>query len=194
MNSFILASESPRRIGLLRSTGFRFQIVPAFIEESHSEFFTPGELTLFNAFQKAAAVTKRYPDELVLGADTIVAFGSKVFGKPSDLEDARRMLAHLVGKSHDVITGIAIMHAKRRRLISRAVRTRVKFRALSTPEIEAYLKIALPLDKAGAYAAQDSPDLIIERITGSFSNVVGLPMEVVIPLLALEGIRPCDPQ
>src|SRR5207253_6037579 len=125
---------------------------------SRSEFFTPAELTLFNACQKAAAIANRYPDELVLAADTIVALGPKVFGKPSDLEDARRMLAHLVGKSHDVITGIAIMHAKRRRLISRAVRTRVKFRALSTPEIEAYLKIALPLDKAGAYAAQDSPD------------------------------------
>jgi septum formation protein len=194
MNSFILASESPRRIGLLRSMGFRFQIVPAFIEESHSEFFTPAELTLFNAFQKAAAVANRYPDELVLAADTIVALGSKVFGKPSDLQDARRMLAQLVGKSHDVITGIAIMHAKRRRLISRAVRTRVKFRALSTSEIEAYLKIVQPFDKAGSYAAQDSPDLIIERITGSFSNVVGLPMEVVTPLLALEGIRPCDPK
>jgi septum formation protein len=126
----------------------------------------------------------------VLAADTIVALGPKVFGKPSDLEDARRMLAQLVGKSHDVITGIAIVHAKRNRLISRTVRTGVKFRALSATEIEEYLKIAQSLDKAGAYAAQDSPGLIIEKIDGSFSNVVGLPMEVVTALLALEGIRP----
>jgi septum formation protein len=193
MSSFILASESPRRIALLRSAGFSFQSVPPSVEESRSEFFTPAELILFNAFQKAAAIANRYPDELVLAADTIVALGPKVFGKPSDLEDARRMLAQLVAKSHDVITGIAIVHARRSRLISRTVRTRVKFRALSALEIEEYLKIAQPLDKAGAYAAQDSPDLIIERIAGSFSNVVGLPMEVVTPLLALEGIRP-NPQ
>lgn len=190
MSSFILASESPRRIALLRSAGFSFQIVPPSIEESRSEFFTPAELTLFNAFQKATAIANRYPDELVLAADTIVALGPKVFGKPSDLEDARRMLAQLVGKSHDVITGIAIVHAKRNRLISRTVRTGVKFRALSATEIEEYLKIAQSLDKAGAYAAQDSPGLIIEKIDGSFSNVVGLPMEVVTALLALEGIRP----
>ncbi len=89
-----------------------------------------------------------------------------------------------------MITGIVLIDAKRNELISRAVRTQVKFRALSSSEIEEYLKIAQPLDKAGAYAAQDSPDLIIEKITGSFSNVVGLPMEVVVPVLALAGIRP----
>jgi septum formation protein len=190
MTSFILASESPRRIALLRSAGFHFQIVPPGIEESNSEFFTAAELALFNAFQKAAAVANHHPEEVVLAADTIVALGSKVFGKPSDLPDARRMLAQLVGKSHDVITGIALMHANRNQLISRAVRTRVKFRALSDSEIEVYLKIAQPFDKAGAYAAQDSPDLIIEKVTGSFSNVVGLPMEVVVPLLASVGIHP----
>jgi septum formation protein len=190
MTSFILASESPRRIALLRSAGFRFQIVPPAVQESHSEFLTPAEITLFNAFQKAAAVANHHPEELVLAADTIVALRSEVFGKPSDLHDARRMLARLVGKSHDVITGIVLMRANRSQMISRAVRTRVKFRALSVVEIEAYLKIAKPLDKAGAYAAQHSSDLIIEKVTGSFSNVVGLPMEVVVPLLALAGIHP----
>jgi septum formation protein len=190
MTSFILASESPRRIALLRSAGFDFQIVPPAIEESHSEFFTPVKLALFNACQKATAVANRHPEAVVLAADTIVALGAKVFGKPSDLDNARRMLAQLIGKSHHVITGIALMHANRNQLISRAVHTRVKFRTLSDSEIEAYLKIAQPLDKAGAYAAQDSPDLIIEKVTGSFSNVVGLPMEVVVPLLALAEIYP----
>ena len=107
-----------------------------------------------------------------------------------EAENARETLARLVGRTHDVITGIVLIDAKRNQLISRAVRTRVKFRALSSSQIEEYLEIAQPLDKAGAYAAQDSPDLIIEKITGSFSNVVGLPMEVVVPLLALAGIRP----
>jgi septum formation protein len=190
MTSLILASASPRRIALLRAAGFGFKIVPPAIEESHSEFFSPIELTLFNAFQKATAVANRHPCAVVLGADTVVALGSEIFGKPADLDDARRMLVRLVGKSHDVITGIALLKANRDQLITRAVRTRVKFRSLSDSEIEAYLKIAKPLDKAGAYAAQDSPDLIIEKVTGSFSNVVGLPMELVGPLLAAEGIFP----
>jgi len=190
MPSFILASGSSRRIALLRAAGFDFQIKPAAIEESHSGLFSPVELTLFNAFQKAAAVADQLPEEFVLAADTVVTLDSEVFGKPLNLDDARRMLARLVGRSHDVITGIALVNAGRKQLISRAVRTRVKFRALSDSEIEAYLKIAEPLDKAGAYAAQNSPELIIEKATGSFSNVVGLPMEVVCPLLASLGIHP----
>jgi septum formation protein len=190
MPSFILASGSSRRIALLRAAGFDFQIKPAAIEESHSGLFSPVELTLFNAFQKAAAVADQLPEEFVLAADTVVTLDSEVFGKPLNLDDARRMLARLVGRSHDVITGIALVNAGRKQLISRAVRTRVKFRALSDSEIEAYLKIAEPLDKAGAYAAQNSPELIIEKVTGSFSNVVGLPMEVMCPLLASLGIHP----
>ena len=189
MPSFILASGSPRRIQLLRQAGFDFQVEPAEIEESRSDFFSPGELTLFNSLRKAMTVATRYPTHLVLGADTVVALDSEVFGKPSDLEDARRMLRRLVGKTHDVITGVALVHAGRRRSISRTVRTRVKFRLLGDSEIEAYLKIAEPLDKAGAYAAQNTPGLIIEKITGSFSNVVGLPMEIVGPLLASSGIH-----
>jgi len=190
MPSFILASGSLRRIELLRAAGFDFQIRPAAMEESRSELLSPVELTLFNAFQKAAAVADYHPEELVLAADTVVALDSEVFGKPSDLHDAHRMLARLVGRSHDVITGVAVVSAGRKHLISCAVRTRVKFRALSDSEIEAYLKIAEPLDKAGAYAAQNSPELIIEKVTGSFSNVVGLPIEVVCPLLASLGIHP----
>jgi septum formation protein len=189
MPSFILASGSPRRIQLLRQAGFDFQVEPAEIEESRSDFFSPSELTLFNSLRKAMTVATRYPTHLVLGADTVVALDSEVFGKPSDLEDARRMLRRLVGKTHDVITGVALVHAGRRRSISRTVRTRVKFRLLGDSEIEAYLKIAEPLDKAGAYAAQNTPGLIIEKITGSFSNVVGLPMEIVGPLLASSGIH-----
>ena len=190
MPSFILASASPRRIALLQAAGFDFQIEHPAIEESRSRFFSPSELTLFNAFQKAAAVANQHPEEFVLAADTVVALHSEVFGKPLDLHEARRMLIRLVGRSHDVITGIALVNASRKQLISRVVRTRVKFRLLSDPEIESYLRIAEPLDKAGAYAAQKSPDMIIEKVTGSFSNVVGLPMEVVGSLLASLGIHP----
>ena len=190
MSRLILASGSPRRIELLREARFEPEVVPADIEELWCDFLTPTELTLYNAFQKAAAVAIRYPDAVVLGADTIVALGSEVFGKPQDLIEARRMLEKLVGKTHDVITGISLIQARVGRVICRAVHTNVKFRLLTAAEIEAYLKIAEPLDKAGAYAAQKSPELIIEEINGSFTNVVGLPMELVWPLLTSAGIQP----
>jgi septum formation protein len=190
VSRLILASASPRRIKLLRDAKFEPEVVPAEVEELSCDFLTPTELTLFNAFQKAAAVAIRHPDAVVLGADTLVALESEVFGKPRDLIEARRMLKKLVGKTHDVITGISLIQVRAGRVITRAVHTAVKFRLLTDTEIEAYLQIAKPLDKAGAYAAQQSPDLIIEQIDGSFTNVVGLPMELVWPLLASAGIRP----
>ena len=164
--------------------------MPADVRELHCDFLTPTELTLFNAFQKAAAVAIRHPDAVVLGADTLVALGSEVFGKPRDLFEARQMLEKLVGKTHRVITGISLIQLSVGRLVTRAVLTEVKIRQLTGAEIEAYLEIAEPLDKAGSYAAQKSPDLIIEEISGSFTNVVGLPMELVRPLLISAGIYP----
>ena len=190
MSQLILASGSPRRIKLLRDAKFEPEIVPAEVQELSCDFLTPTELTLFNAYQKAAAVAISHPDAVVLGADTLVALGSEVFGKPRDLADARRMLEKLVGRTHAVITGISLIQARVGRVVIRAVHTDVKFRLLTTTEIEDYLKIAEPLDKAGAYAVQKSPDLIIEQIDGSFTNVVGLPMELVLPLLTSAGIYP----
>jgi septum formation protein len=126
----------------------------------------------------------------VLAADTLVALDAEVLGKPSNLDDARQMLGRLVGKSHEVITSVVLLRGSTRQTICRVVRTQVKFRPLSESEIEAYLRVAEPLDKAGAYSAQTSPELIIEEVAGSFSNVVGLPMEVVSPLLAAQGFYP----
>jgi septum formation protein len=190
VSRLILASGSPRRIQLLRDAKFEPQVIPAEVQELRCDFLTPTELTLFNAFQKAAAVAIRHPDAVVLGADTLVALGSEVFGKPRDFFEARRMLEKLVGKTHRVITGISLVQLSIRRVVTRAVHTAVKFRPLTGSEIEAYLEIAEPLDKAGSYAAQKSPDLIIEEISGSFTNVVGLPMELVRPLLNSAGIHP----
>jgi nucleoside triphosphate pyrophosphatase len=187
---FILASSSPRRIQLLREAKFDPEVVRPEVEEVTSTFLTPSELVRFNARLKAAAVARRSPDAIVLGADTVVALGTKVFGKPRDLDDAGRMLRKLVGKTHEVITGVALIETSVGRLTLRAVSSTVTFLALSRTQIDAYLKIVDPLDKAGAYAAQDSANLIIERINGSFSNVVGLPMELVQPLLQSVGVRP----
>jgi septum formation protein len=190
MSRLILASSSPRRIQLLREAKFDPEVVPPEVAELSCDYLTPSELARFNARLKAAAVTVAYPDAVVLGADTVVALGSEVFGKPRDLEDAARMLSKLVGKTHEVITGIALIEANGGRMTLRAVASTVTFRSLSTTEIDAYLKMVNPLDKAGAYAAQESANVIIERISGSFTNVVGLPMELVRPLLRSAGVHP----
>jgi septum formation protein len=190
MSRLILASRSPRRIQLLRESKFDPYVVASEVDEISSDFFSPGELVLFNAHRKAIAVAARFPDKVVLAADTIVAFGREVFGKPRDIDDACRMLKSLVGRTHVVITGVALIQPNKRRALLHAERTEVKFRPLSEAEINRYLIAVSPFDKAGAYAAQDSPDSIIEHVDGSFTNVVGLPMEVVVPLLATAGIYP----
>ena len=189
MCRLILASSSPRRIQLLREAKFDPEVVCPEVLELCCDYLTASELTRFNAGLKASAVAVLHPDAVVLAADTVVALGSEVFGKPRDLDDAGRMLRTLVGKTHEVITGIALIKANVGRITLRAVRSTVTFRSLSRTEIDAYLKIVNPLDKAGAYAAQDPASIIIERIDGSFTNVVGLPMELVGRLLHSVGIR-----
>jgi septum formation protein len=190
MSRLLLASASPRRIRLLREAGFDPDFLPSQIVETQADFLTPAEGALFNAIRKGMAIAVQHPDDIVLSADTIVTLDGSVFGKPADMEEAFRMLKLLVGKTHEVITAVAVMHLNKRRTRVGTERTEVKFRSLTDPEIREYLEIAEPLDKAGAYAAQESPDRIIESVTGSFTNVVGLPMEIAIPLLAEFGIEP----
>jgi nucleoside triphosphate pyrophosphatase len=193
MSRLLLASASPRRIRLLREAGFNPEVLPSQIEETQADFLTPAERALFNAIRKGMAIAIQHPDDIVLSADTIVTLDGSVFGKPADLEEAFQMLKLLVGKTHEVITAVAVMHLNKKRTRVGTERTAVKFRSLADSAIREYLEIAEPLDKAGAYAAQESPDLIIESVTGSFTNVVGLPMELTIPILAEFGIRPETP-
>ena len=193
MSRLLLASASPRRIRLLREAGFNPEVLPSQTVETQADFLTPAERALLNAIRKAMAIAVQYPDDIVLSADTIVTLDGSVFGKPANLEEAFRMLKLLVGKTHEVITAVAVMHLNIKRTRVATERTAVKFRSLADSEIREYLEIAEPLDKAGAYAAQESPDRIIESVTGSFTNVVGLPMELTIPILAEFGIRPETP-
>lgn len=190
MSRLLLASGSPRRIRLLREAGFNPEVLPSQLVETQADFLTPAEGALFNAIRKGMAIALQHPDEIVLSADTIVTLDGGVFGKPADLEEAFQMLKRLTGKTHEVITAVALMHLNKKRTRVGTERTAVKFRSLSDAEIRGYLETAEPLDKAGAYAAQESPDRIIESVTGSFTNVVGLPMELTIPILAEFGIRP----
>jgi len=173
----ILASGSPRRVELLRKLGVNFRVVPSDAPEARHEQLTARELSQLNAYRKARTVAKKIPDALVLGADTLVYLGARTFGKPASLEDAEQMISQLQGRTHQVVTGVCLIHLRRFRQKIFAETTEVTFRRLDRNQIRAYLKAIHPLDKAGAYAIQIKGDLIVERIAGSFSNVVGLPVE-----------------
>lgn len=173
----ILASASPRRADLLREAGVSFNVVVARTPESHPRHLTPHEVAQINAYRKSRAVAKQHPDALVLGADTIVCLGNEIFGKPATLAEAEQMLQKLQGRTHQVVTGVCLLHLRSHRQRLFAVSTRVTFRALDTGQIRRYLARVNPLDKAGAYAIQEQGDEIVERIAGSYCNVVGLPVE-----------------
>jgi septum formation protein len=175
----ILASASPRRVELLRQLQLEFQIVPSDAEEIFDGQLSPLELCQLNAHRKARAVAKKIPDALVLGADTLVFLEGEIMGKPRDRADARRMLARLQGRMHQVVTGVSLIHLRNHRERLFAVSTDVTFRPLTAGQIGDYVAKVNPLDKAGAYAIQEHGDMIVSEISGSFSNVVGLPVERV---------------
>jgi len=186
----ILASGSPQRIQLLQEARYDFIARTASIAELAVDFLTPGELTLLNACRKTFAMARTEPDAVVLGADTLVALDTAILGKPANLDEARRMLTQLSGRTHEVLTGVAISNFSERRTFSAIVESEVRFRRLDADLIDRYLSRIDPLQKAGAYAAQIQPGTVIERIDGSFTNVVGLPMETVSRLLGEFGIHP----
>lgn len=173
----ILASASPRRRELLSRLVPDFTIIPSSAEEIHDASLDPEVLCQCNARLKAQAVARLHPEHLVIGADTLVFLDRAPLGKPRDLEEARRMLAALSGRSHSVITGICLAHAAGGDDRVFATVSQVRFRALSSTDIEAYLALVPVLDKAGAYAVQEQPHRIVESVSGSLSNVIGLPLE-----------------
>ena len=173
----ILASASPRRAELLRHLGIEFKVLPSHAAELHCAQLTALELAQVNAFRKARSVARRHPEALVLGADTLVFLEGALYGKPADLGEAYRMLEALQGRTHHVVTAICLLHLRQRRQRVFAETTAVTFRPLDAAKIRRYLAKVNPLDKAGAYGIQDQGALIIEKISGSYSNVVGLPLE-----------------
>jgi len=185
----ILASASPRRIELLRMLGARFSVIPSGIEEETGEGALVADIVERNALAKASDVARRLGRGLVVGADTVVVLDGKVFGKPADLDDARRMLGLLAGKTHSVYSGVAVVRAEDDRVETAHAITDVKFRPLSLSQIDRYFKMIDPLDKAGAYAVQGAGGVIIEKIEGCYYNVVGLPLTVLDELLARFGAR-----
>lgn len=175
----ILASQSPRRVELLRQIIPEFHVAPSYATELHDLSLGTRRLCEVNAERKALSVAERYPDHLVLGADTLVFLDGDGLAKPADLDEAKTMLRRLSGRVHEVITGVCLVHQRAARMVLLAEVTHVKFLVLTDADIGEYLRRVEVLDKAGAYAVQEHGDLIIERVEGSFSNVVGLPVEAV---------------
>ena len=190
MLPLILASHSPRRRALLANAGLEFEVVASAAGESESPALSIRELTTLNATRKARAVSYARADAVVLAADTLVAIDGEVIGKPVDLDDAVGILRRLSGREHQVCSGVCICAAGRGLTNSFFVISHVQFRKLSDAQIRAYLAKIEPLDKAGAYAAQGHGSEIINRIRGSYTNVVGLPIEETLARLRAFGIRP----
>lgn len=179
----ILASSSPRRRQLLADAGLDFITVPSPAEELHDASIPPGELCELNAALKARAVAVGRPTDTVIGADTLVFLDDEPLGKPTDLDEARWMLRRLAGRVHAVRTGVCVIHPDGSEVRFHET-TEVRFRPLADEEIEQYLGITKPLDKAGAYGIQDRGDLIVESIVGAFDNVMGLPVAALLRALA----------
>ena len=186
----LLASSSPRRRELLSAANIEFDIVSPDAAESESAALSIRELTTLNATRKALAVAPAHPASVILAADTLVALDGRVIGKPADMEDAFAIVRRLSGREHQVCTSVFICQAEHRQTHSFYVISHVQFRTLSDREISAYLAKINPLDKAGAYAAQGHGREIIERIRGSYTNVVGLPMDETLAALSRFGIEP----
>lgn len=189
MPPFILASASPRRAELLRQLKLEFEVVPSDAAEVFDDQLSPFEICQLNAHRKARAVAKKIPDAVVLGADTLVFLQSEILGKPADTAAAEQMLARLQGRTHQVVTGVSLIHLRAHREHMFAVTTDVTLLPLDTEQIRNYLTKVNPLDKAGAYAIQEYGDLIISEISGSYTNVVGLPVAELRMELETWGVR-----
>jgi nucleoside triphosphate pyrophosphatase len=188
--SLVLASSSPRRVALLSEGGFEFEIASPRVTEKFSTTLTLREVTLWNAIRKGMAIAQTRPDAVVLAADTLVALENQIIGKPANLSEAAQILQRLSGRTHQVCSAVAIYHQTLGKSAVFHESSRVRFRRLSDTMIQSYLAKVDTLDKAGAYAAQGSGAEIIAKIEGSFTNVVGLPMEKTVTELAKFRIRP----
>jgi len=187
-NAIILASESTRRVDILRILGIPFSIIPPDIDETRRPDETPKEFVLRISYEKANKVGKLFPDKWVIGADTIVVYKNKVLGKPSGEDEAFKMLQLLKGKWHKVITGFCVLNVVRDIIYRDAVETRVFMKDLVDQEIMKYIGTSEPLDKAGSYAVQGKGGYMVKEIKGSYSNVVGLPICEVAQVLLSLGI------
>ncbi|MCK9235264.1 MAG: Maf family protein [Acholeplasmataceae bacterium] len=177
----ILASQSPRRMKLLKDAGIEFKVIVNPIEETYDENLDPEEITMELAYQKAQGVSTLHPNDVVIGADTIVVFEGKILGKPKDEDEAKAMLTMLSGRYHEVYTGVAII--KGEKISTFYCEAAVKMKPLSQLQIQAYIDTKEPFDKAGAYAIQGQGGELVETYEGDFFTIMGLPLKMLLEKL-----------
>ena len=187
----VLASASPRRKELLESLGVQFKVIPPQIDEEVPPYLPTTEVAEYLAFLKANAVAsglssnkvKEQRNVIVIGADTLVLCSGNIIGKPKDRAEAIRILTQLSGTQHSVFTGLCIIDSVTGKMIQGREETMVQMRCISKAEIEEYVDSGRSMGKAGAYAIQEDNDKFVEKIEGSFSNVVGLPLDLLQEML-----------
>lgn len=184
----ILASASPRRRELLARLGAPFEVTVAGVTENEDPATDPRVMVAHNAALKAGWVAARHPDAFVLGADTTVFLDGTVLNKPADLAQARAMLRRLAGRTHTVFTGLALRRVCAGLALDEGVTSEVTFKDFDDAVIDAYFRIVNPLDKAGAYGIQEGRELIIAGWRGSFTNIMGLPVEETKQILTRGGL------
>jgi len=183
MFSLVLASASPRRKELLSILGIPFEVIPSAIDETSLEGETPETFVVRAAREKGMEVASRLSHSVILSADTVVTIDGEILGKPSDEEDAIRMLRKLSGRDHLVLTAVTLVNQVRQETLEGLERTRVWFQPLTDEQIRDYLRRENVLDKAGAYAIQGYAGVYIPKIEGNYFNVMGLPLPLVHELL-----------
>lgn len=174
MKNLILASGSPRRKELLELAGIPFEIVVSEIDETIGAYSSPSDIVMSLALQKASAVAETNEESVVLGADTIVTYESRILGKPANEAEAKEMLQLLSGRTHEVYTGVALV--SKEKTITFYERTEVTFWELAEEEIDAYIRTKEPFDKAGSYGIQGKGAIFVHHVNGDYYNVVGLPI------------------
>lgn len=184
----ILASQSPRRTTLMTEAGYEFDVRPAAIEEKVDPTQTPANNAMALALQKARWVASRQKRCFVIGADTLVVLDKKIIGKPTDPDDAERILTRISGRPHQVITGVAVINPESQSFTDATAST-VQIKTLTREEIRAYIKTGEPMDKAGAYAIQGQGAFMVTSWSGPFDNIVGLPVDSLRTLLREAGYR-----
>jgi septum formation protein len=185
----ILASSSPRRKELLEKIGLSFKVDAGTFDEGTCSGLDSHTLAQKISLGKALSVAGKYMNAIIIGADTFVIVGNVMMGKPDDEDEACAMLKAISGRSHNVITGFAIIDTASGKTVSRVVETKVYIRRLTVEEIDAYIRTGEPLGKAGAYAIQGLGALFVERIEGDYYNVVGLPLCALMNTLKEFGVR-----
>jgi septum formation protein len=185
----ILASTSPRRRQLFKLLGLKFKAVDPGYEEIVDPKLSHTELVKFLALGKAHAAAKKYPNSVIVAADTMVSFNGKILGKPKNKKEAETMLKSFSGNAQDVLTGVVVLDASTKQVIVAVDKIKVYFKKLSTQDILSYIKTAEPFDKAGGYGPQGPGFNLIQKIEGEFTNILGLPMAVVFNALEKLGVK-----